>query len=293
MFDYPSRHSLVFQLVSRIIGALFLCLAIAFIGLYWTIVQVIDRDLDVDMREDIAEFKVIFEQGGDSAVISEMARETPDGESQLVFLRLFSDDSTEIHSTDLRYWGTLDLSSELVHQLGEGDPPDLRTISIERQGIKARVVTGRLGPDRVMQIGESMQARNEIMEVIMVALAFVFLLALPLAGFLGWMVTRQATDSIKRVSIAARDIQEGKLSSRVIIGNESSEIYTLGNSFNSMADRIDNLIMDMREMTDNIAQICAALSAEFVQLQKLPSRVISPVKVIVVQPSPVLQRVTA
>lgn len=254
MSEYRLTGTLSFQLVSRTVGAIFVCLMIAFIGLYLAIERVIDSDLDDDMHEDIQEFRVVFSQGGDEAVIKEMIRETLGGDNKSVFLRYLDNNNQLLHSTNLQHWGEMQAEQSLVGRLaGISEATELTTVDIDAQEAGARIIIGRIGPDRVLQIGESLESRNDIMELLIGAFAFVFLSALPIAGFLGWIATRRAALGIKAVSDAARKIQGGNLSSRVAVGRQSDEIEYLAGSFNSMADRINSLINDMREMTDNIA----------------------------------------
>lgn len=254
MPEYRTTRNLSFQLISRAVGAIAICLAIAFIGLYWAIERVIDNDIDEDMHEDIQEFIVVYGQGGDNAVIEEMARETLGGDSESVFLRLLDRNNSLVHATSLEHWGDVSSDPQVVELLAvQASQPELITIELDSQDTAARVITGRIGPDRVLQIGESMEGRDDIMELLIGAFAFVFLAALPIAGVLGWVATRRAARGIKAVSDTARDIQNGNLDSRVTVKDQSNEIEILADSFNSMADRINNLIGDMREMTDNIA----------------------------------------
>lgn len=254
MSEYRTTGTLSFQLVSRTVGAISICLAIAFVGLYVAIERVIDNDLDDDMLEDIQEFRVVYMQGGDEAVINEMMRETLGGDSESVFLRYLDADNQIVHSTDLQFWGDMHVERDLVNRLvANARSSEISNVSIDEQDTDARIIVGPIGPNRVLQIGESLESRNDIMELLVGAFAFVFLAALPMAGFLGWIATRRATRGIKAVSDAARGIQAGDLHSRVSINQQSNEIEFLASSFNSMADRINSLINDMREMTDNIA----------------------------------------
>lgn len=246
--------SLSFQLISRTVGAISVSLAIAFLGLYLAIEHVIDKDIDADMHEDIHEFRAVFADGGDAAVIEEMTRETLGGESESVFLRLLDSNNTTIHNTDLQHWGIMPVGSSVFSRLAaNADASILSTIEPERQDISARVIVGHLGPGRVLQIGESLESRDDIMELLLSAFAFVFLAALPVAALFGWMATKRATHGISAVSHAAAQIRGGNLNSRVTAAGQPGEIQFLADSFNSMASRINSLINDMREMTDNIA----------------------------------------
>jgi len=242
MSEGRTTGSLSFQLVSRTVGAISICLAVAFIGLYLAIESVIDGDLDDDMYEDIGEFRVVFAQGGDDAVINEMTRETLGDDSKSVFLRYLDGNNQLVHSTDMQHWMDVKTEHALVARLAATPAEaELTTVGIDTLDTDARIIIGHIGPDRVLQIGESFESRDDIMELLIGTFAFVFLAALPVAGVLGWMATRRATHGIKAVSDAAKRIQGGNLDSRVsIAGTQSNEIQFLANSFNSMANRINS-----------------------------------------------------
>lgn len=247
-------NTLSFQLVSRAVGAIFICLVIAFVSLYWAIGRVIDNDMEDDLQEDLVELREVFEKGGDTAVIAEIKREMEGDDPASAFLRLINSSSEIIHSTDTHQWGDIPIEQTLVSDLsGDKIPSDISTFRIQEQETNARIILGSIGADRVIQIGESFENRDDIMELLLSAFALVFVAALPLAGFLGWLATQRATQGIKAVSSAARAIRSGELDTRVSVVGQPNEIQYLASSFNSMADRNDALINEMREMTDNIA----------------------------------------
>lgn len=253
MFSLSTR-SLAWQLISRTVGATAVCLTIAFLMLYWSIERVLDAEMDSDMHEDIREFHTVFKQGGDSAVIVEMKQETLADDSQSVFLRLLDEKNQPLYETDLTLWGAVVSDPATVGGLASGQiKPVLEDRNFKLQEAETRIITGQIGPQRILQIGESLESRDDIMEIVIGTLAFVYLLALPLSALLGWLATRRATTGIRAVSTAAGNIQYGKLGSRVVVQNQSNEVQLLADSFNSMAERINSLISDMREMTDNIA----------------------------------------
>jgi len=55
------------------------------------------------------------------------------------------------------------------------------------------------------------------------------------------------------VNHAVVEFEKGDFNRRVSIHSQRDEIQTLADAFNKMANRIHNLIIEMREMIDNIA----------------------------------------
>ena len=91
------------------------------------------------------------------------------------------------------------------------------------------------------------------MELLLRVFTIMFVAVIPLASLISWVMARQAVQGIKEVSRTAEDIQNGKLDKRVTVKAQGDEVQQLANTFNTMLDRINRLLSEMREMTDNIA----------------------------------------
>lgn len=79
------------------------------------------------------------------------------------------------------------------------------------------------------------------------------LLFLPLSGAIGFDISRRAMAGVERVSAAAGRVKEGRLSERVASGDEGTEIHRLAAEFNSMLERIESLMQELRDVSTNIA----------------------------------------
>jgi signal transduction histidine kinase len=58
---------------------------------------------------------------------------------------------------------------------------------------------------------------------------------------------------VDRVTKAALSIGKGNFTHRVPLGNEGMEIQSMARAFNDMADRIEDYLRDLKEITNNIA----------------------------------------
>lgn len=79
------------------------------------------------------------------------------------------------------------------------------------------------------------------------------LLILVAANLLARFLSNKLVAGILRVSVAAREIQAGQYSKRVEHGQEGEEIDMLIDSFNGMVAHTENVITELRTITDNIA----------------------------------------
>lgn len=75
-----------------------------------------------------------------------------------------------------------------------------------------------------------------------------------LAALIGWFMARQALSGVGEVTRTARHISSGgTLEERVPVNPMGDEIAQLATTFNQMLDRIQKLVMGIKEMSDNIA----------------------------------------
>jgi signal transduction histidine kinase len=66
-------------------------------------------------------------------------------------------------------------------------------------------------------------------------------------------MARRAVSGVEAVTRTAREISGGTLDKRVPVGSRGDEIDQLATTFNQMLGRIEALITEIKEMTDNIA----------------------------------------
>ena len=168
-------------------------------------------------------------------------------------MQLYRSNGQLVHSTDMEYWFELQPDPILIDEQFTQAGKTLVTLDLQAHESVTRAVYGGLSAEYMLLIGESSEERDDIMELLVVAFALVFVLTLPLASLMVWLLTRRSISGIKAVSHAAFDIEAGNLNTRVNAVGEADEVQTLADTFDAMADRIQSLIRNMREMTDNIA----------------------------------------
>lgn len=247
-------NTLTFRLTLWYASAFIIFVLFAFIALYLSMNTILDNRIDEDLNEDIAEFKELYESEGIKRVIREIGREVKPGEEGTVFLRLLNSKGDQLFSSDMSNWAGLSTDKTIVKALStEQRQPLLVTEELSGHEYPTRIIYGLVAPDVVLQVGESLEDKLEIMELLLFVFAVMLSIVIPVASGVGWLVARQAVCGINEVSNAALDIEKGNLDRRVAVTNQRDEIQQLADTFNSMAERIRKLISEMREMIDNIA----------------------------------------
>jgi len=85
--------------------------------------------------------------------------------------------------------------------------------------------------------------------LVITTMAFLIVLA---AG-VGWFMAKRAVSGVESVTRTARMISAGTIEKRVPVKARGDEIDQLAITFNQMLDRVETLLTELREMTDNIA----------------------------------------
>ncbi len=252
MINIP--RSLSFRLTLWYTSAFLVCLFLAFMGLYLSLHSILDRRMNEDLQEDITEFQELFAEEGFKQVIREIQREVNSSDESEIFFRLFDQTGHMVHHSDLSDWDKLDSERTFAPpQNLTQSHPIIKILFSATQEHPTKVISGFIGPNAILQIGETLEKQDEMREVLLMVFASIFFLGIPLASSTGWLIARRAVSGINEVSRGAQALERGDLDHRVSVTAKEDEIQRLANTFNTMADRIKSLIHEMREMTDNIA----------------------------------------
>ncbi len=246
--------TLGFRLTLWYASAFLVCLIVAFVGLYLSLNSILNSRMDNDLREDIEEFQEFLNENGTDKVITEIKREMKLSDVGEVFFRVYDAKRNLVYSSNTSEWAGLDSAMTLpsLDSLTTSGPW-LETIKLVSQDYPTRVVSGLISPSITLQIGETLEKKEEIMELLLTVFGSMLLFGIPVASSVGWMIARKAVSGITEVSRGAKAIEQGNLDHRVLVNAKGDEIQTLADTFNAMASRIKHVINEMREMTDNIA----------------------------------------
>ncbi len=246
-------HTLALRLTIWYAGIFAASSIVACTLVYALVVAVVQERTDEDLEGDMEEFASLMQSGGFERVKAEIAVETQGEEASHVFIRLWAPDGRELMATDLSSWPGLGNPLEVLARVDSADEPILATLALPRRADKVRIIYGTIAPGLVLEIGESLEEDEELIA----ALLRGFFIALPavtlLGGPIGWFMARRALRGVQEVTRTATEIANGALDRRVEVRSQGDELDTLARTFNTMLDRIQALIIGMREMTDNLA----------------------------------------
>jgi len=226
----------------------------ALIILYLSIEKILDERLDSELEEEVDEFTSLFIESGIQGVENELKQEEKTDDTSAFFIRVLDKKGKQLHTTPLDDWtGVHSIETTLNKVLKNPDSLVLETVHFPSQEHETRIIYGKISSNLIVQIGESTEENNEITELLPMLLGMMFLIALPIASLIGWLMAKKSVAGINEVTQAAMAIKDGNYNHRIAANNQYTELKSLSNVFNDMAGRIEHLMKEMREMIDNIA----------------------------------------
>ena len=247
------RHTLAFRLTLWYAGIYTFSSLAAFLLFYFSIFSITQHRTDRELSIEIAEFASLFTSHDTNSFIENINIEAESNGVDKMFLRIMTVDGEEIASSNMGTWKGAGINRAALERLAAGADHVFETVADSEHPHAIRVVYGTIGPQTIIQIGQSLEDDDAFLEIVreifMITLA---VLILP-AVLIGWFMARRALQGVEEVTGTAMAIANGELQQRVPAKARGEEIDRLATTFNSMLDRIHSLIKGMREMTDNIA----------------------------------------
>jgi len=249
--DYSK--TLVFRLTLWYAGVFAVSACIAFLLFYTLITSVFRERTDRELLGQAREFSTVFATKGLEAVKSLALLEAQAAGVKKVFFRLLSSRGEVFSSSNMSYWQDIDIREKAIKELVSERRRVFETITIPNRKDKVRVLHTMVGTGVILQIGQSMEADSRFIDAFKNIFLITMVLLLGLAAGVGWFMARRAVSGVEAVTRTAQAISGGTLDKRVPVGTRGDEIDQLATTFNQMLGRIQTLVTEIKEMSDNIA----------------------------------------
>lgn len=247
------RHSLAFRLTLWYAVIFTVSSCIAFLIFYTFVTSIIRDRTDQELIGQARRFAAILSTQGTEEVSKAMVIEAQAAGVRKVFFRLLYPDGQAFFSSNMTYWKNITVNVSAIKQLIQGTNYAVETIVIPDRRQRVRVLYAMLGPSVAIQLGESMEGYSRFLDAFKVILIFTMAFLLILAAGVGWFMAKRAVSGVEAVTRTAMRISAGTLEERVPVKDSADEIDLLAKTFNEMLDRIQALVREVKEMTDNIA----------------------------------------
>lgn len=247
------RKTLSFRLTIWYAGIFTLSCFLAFSVFYLRIHSITMARADEELIEGTEEISAALNEGGIDTVRAEIAEEAEEEDENNIFFRVISRDGEILATTNMSSWGNIDISNKTVSAQDSQANYVLQTLAIPGREYKARVISAPIGPKEIFQMGMTLEKEEEYLKIFRNLFYLLFLVMAFISSLFGWFIARQGLRDVEEVTRTAIEISSGSHDKRVRVKDRYEEIERLGNAFNMMLDRIQSILLAMREINDNIA----------------------------------------
>jgi len=126
-------------------------------------------------------------------------------------------------------------------------------IVVNNKGEEAKIVSVPIQGHGWIQIGLSLKNYHFQMNHIQRGFEWALLLIVMVGIITGWWLVSRALSGVELVRRTAMNIGDGDFESRLNLTGHGQELVELAEAFNLMLDKIQKLLKDMRDVSDNIA----------------------------------------
>ena len=246
-------NTLAFRLTLWYAGIFTISSCIAFLLFYMLITSVIRERTDQDLLSQAGQFSTVLGARGLEAVQSFAFLEAQAAGVKKVFFRLLYPTGHAFSSSNMSYWEDIGIRKTAIERLLRGNSHVFDTVILRDRRDKVRILYALIGPNIILQVGQSMENHSRIIEAFQRIFVATMALLIGLAAGVGWFMARRAVSGVETITRTAQGISGGTLEKRVPVKTKGDEIDQLAMTFNQMLDRVQTLVTEIKEMSDNIA----------------------------------------
>jgi heavy metal sensor kinase len=246
-------NTLAFRLTLWYGGVFTISSGIAFLLFFALINAELQERIDQDLRAQAARFSALLASDGVEAVGRSAVIDAQATGVKKVFFRLLGVSGAVFSSSNMSYWREIPVNGKAIEQLLSGADAVLETITLSDRSDEVRILYAMLSPTIVVQVGQAMESQSRWVEAFKRIFVTTMSILIVVAGAVGWFMARRAVSGVEAVTRTARNIAGGALAERVPAQPGGDEIDQLATTFNAMLDRIQTLLTEIKQMTDNIA----------------------------------------
>lgn len=257
MFSKPVsklHHSLAFRLTLWYALLFTATLCLAFATIYFLLSLEFSERTDRALERQIDHFTAMLAIKDLESVKEAALIETQAAGEKEVFIRLLLPTGEAFLTSSMSHWRDFAINPKSIRRLLEGDLTVKETVALQDPQRDVRVIYAFIGPGIIMQFGQSVANNMRFMSALVRIFAAAMIGLFLVAVLIGWLLSRRALAGVAAVTQTASRISSDSLQERVIVAKgHGDEIDQLAAAFNTMLDRIEDLVTGMREMSDNIA----------------------------------------
>lgn len=212
----------------------------------------IARDIDKELFNELHELRTVYTESGLEALQKAVTGEAESKGVNHVFIRLLSPQKETLAISDLSEWAWLPMKS-ISFAVPAGSNVVFSTLYPNDRHQNTRIASIKVPGGSTLQIGLSLHSNfvflKKFRRIFITFSCATFLLSI----ISGRLIARRTMAGVRRVTRAASRIRKDNLNSRIPFGSEGQEIVSLAKAFNEMLERIEALVRELKEVSDNVA----------------------------------------
>lgn len=166
-----------------------------------------------------------------------------------IFFRLLAPDGKILAQSDGRSWEKLARNPDYRQHIPFDKPT---TVAVPSRSA-LRILERKLFDGNILEAGVNLRSGESLLRTYWSVFAIFAGTLLLLSAIVGWIIAAKTMKGVDRVSRTAVAITRGDFSRRVAVVGEGTEIDELVVAFNDMLAKIESLIFDLKEVSDNVA----------------------------------------
>lgn len=260
-YKYRTSHplafrSLAFRLTLWYAGVFLVVAVLLFGGLYFLLYSLILNQTDQFLAERANTVSAILYNQGVRSSHEQAYGEARAAGERATFFRLMDERGQEFFATSAVTGPQLSLYPQEIHRLLESRQALYRTVTLDGYKYPLRVGFFAVGPSAILQIGQSLESSYQLLDlfrlIFLLGLTGAFILTVLLSAILAGNLLKMI-NNVTQTAVEIADASHPQLDRRVYVGNSHNEITEMARTFNTMLDRIQELVAGMEEMSDNMA----------------------------------------
>ncbi|MFA5905847.1 MAG: ATP-binding protein [Desulfobacula sp.] len=250
---YKVFNTIAFRLTLWFTGIFTICASFVFLLFYYLATQTLQNQIDQELTDHASKFNAIIRTSGLMGARQLAVLEAQAAGEKLIFFRIVYPTGEVFASSRMSYWKNVHVSQSALQKLSTQKTNVFETIEIPATHQKARILYSYVAANAILQTGVAMDVYSKFLS----AFKLTFISAMGFIVFFsavsGWLLVREALSRVETITKTAQNISGSNLEARVQGTGNKDELDHLVLTFNSMLDRIEELVRSIREMTDNIA----------------------------------------
>ena len=223
--------------------------------LFYTVLNSrLEQSVAYDLSTEINEIAKLYNERGPAELKEEFKREAESQGVQNAFFALCDEHGTVRISSDMTAWKERAL---LLRSSGRIFPSasdeTIKTVTIPSHPYKIVFLTKRLADGNHIEIGYTLKQEHKLAMSYVRIFGTALLIMLVCGGLIGYFITKGMMQGVKRITQTVLYIGKGDLSRRVPKRQSGKEIDGLVQAFNDMLTRIETLVDEVQEVSNNIA----------------------------------------